>query len=36
VKLKWIAAVVSVMMAGVAVDQNINATGAMFPYPIYN
>ena len=35
VKLKWIAAVVSVMMAGVAVAQNINAAGATFPEPIY-
>jgi phosphate transport system substrate-binding protein len=36
VRLKWIAAVVTVMMAGVAVAQNINAAGATFPYPIYN
>lgn len=35
-KLKWIAAVVTVMMAGVAAAQNINAAGATFPYPIYN
>ena len=36
VKLKWIAAVVTVMMAGVGGAQNINAAGATFPYPIYN
>jgi phosphate transport system substrate-binding protein len=36
VKLKWIAAVLTVIMAGVAGAQNINAAGATFPYPIYN
>jgi phosphate transport system substrate-binding protein len=36
VKLKWIAAVLTVMAAGVAGAQNINAAGATFPYPIYN
>ena len=36
VKLKWIAAVLTVVMAGVAGAQNINAAGATFPYPIYN
>jgi len=36
VKLKWIAAVVTVMMGGVAVAQNINAAGATFPEPLYN
>jgi phosphate transport system substrate-binding protein len=36
VKSKLIAAVVTVMMAGVAVAQNINAAGATFPEPIYN
>jgi phosphate transport system substrate-binding protein len=36
VKLRWIAAALSVMMAGVACAQNINAAGATFPYPIYN
>jgi len=36
VKMKWIAAVVSVVMTGAAVAQNINAAGATFPYPIYN
>src|ERR1017187_7113504 len=36
VKLKWIAAVLAVMVAGVAAAQNINAAGATFPYPIYN
>ena len=35
VKLKWIAAVVTVMMAGVAVAQNINAAGGTFPEPLY-
>lgn len=35
-KLKWIAAVLTVIMAGVAGAQNINAAGATFPYPIYN
>ena len=35
-KMKWIAAVVSVAMTGAAVAQNINAAGATFPYPIYN
>jgi phosphate transport system substrate-binding protein len=35
-KLKWMAAVVTVMMAGAAGAQNINAAGATFPYPIYN
>jgi phosphate transport system substrate-binding protein len=34
--MKWIAAVVSVIMTGAAVAQNINAAGATFPYPIYN
>jgi phosphate transport system substrate-binding protein len=36
VKVKLIAAVVTVMMAGAAVAQNINAAGATFPYPIYS
>jgi phosphate transport system substrate-binding protein len=36
VKLKWIAAILTVMMAGAAGAQNINAAGATFPYPIYN
>jgi phosphate transport system substrate-binding protein len=36
VKVKLIAAVVTVMMAGAAGAQNINAAGATFPYPIYN
>src|ERR1035437_111095 len=36
VKLKWIAAVLAVMVAGVAAAQNINAAGATFPNPIYN
>jgi phosphate transport system substrate-binding protein len=36
VKLKWVAAVLTVMVAGVAGAQNINAAGATFPYPIYN
>jgi phosphate transport system substrate-binding protein len=35
VKLKWIAAIVTVMVAGVAGAQNINAAGATFPNPIY-
>ncbi len=35
-KLKWFAAVLTVMVAGVAGAQNINAAGATFPYPIYN
>lgn len=35
-RLKWIAAVLAVMTAGVAGAQNINAAGATFPYPIYN
>jgi phosphate transport system substrate-binding protein len=33
--MKWIAAVVSVVMTGAAVAQNINAAGATFPEPIY-
>jgi len=33
--MKWIAAVVSVMITGAAVAQNINAAGATFPEPIY-
>jgi phosphate transport system substrate-binding protein len=36
VRLKWIAAGLTIMMAGVAGAQNINAAGATFPYPIYN
>ena len=36
VKVKLIAAVVTVMMAGAAVAQNITAAGATFPNPIYN
>src|ERR1019366_8257252 len=36
VKLKWIAAVLTVVMAGAAGAQNITAAGATFPYPIYN
>ena len=36
VKLKWIAAVVTIMMAGAAGAQNITAAGATFPNPIYN
>jgi phosphate transport system substrate-binding protein len=36
VKLKMIAAVLTVTMAGVAGAQNINAAGATFPNPIYN
>jgi phosphate transport system substrate-binding protein len=36
VKLKWIAAVVTVMVAGAAGAQNINAGGATAPYPVYN
>jgi phosphate transport system substrate-binding protein len=35
VKLKWITAIATVMMAGVAGAQNINAAGATFPNPIY-
>lgn len=35
-KVKLIAAVVTVMMAGAAAAQNINAAGATFPEPIYN
>ncbi len=35
-RVRSIAAVLSVMMAGVAVAQNINAAGATFPEPIYN
>jgi phosphate transport system substrate-binding protein len=35
VKVKLIAAVVTVMMAGAAGAQNINAAGATFPNPIY-
>ena len=35
-KLKWIAAALTMMMAGVAGAQNINAAGATFPEPIYN
>ncbi|HEV2645623.1 MAG TPA: phosphate ABC transporter substrate-binding protein PstS [Acidobacteriaceae bacterium] len=35
-RLKWIAAGLTVMVAGVAGAQNINAAGATFPYPIYN
>jgi phosphate transport system substrate-binding protein len=35
VNLKWIAAVLTVMVAGVAGAQNINAAGATFPEPIY-
>ena len=34
-KLKWIAAVLMAMLAGVAGAQNINAAGATFPEPIY-
>ena len=34
-KMKWIAAVVSVTMTGAALAQNINAAGATFPEPIY-
>jgi phosphate transport system substrate-binding protein len=36
VKLKLIAAGLTVMLAGAAYAQNINAAGATFPYPIYN
>jgi len=36
VRLKWIAAVLTAMVAGVACAQNINAAGATFPNPIYN
>jgi phosphate transport system substrate-binding protein len=36
VKLKWIAAVVTVMMAGAAGAQNLNAAGSTFVYPILN
>jgi phosphate transport system substrate-binding protein len=36
VKLKWIAAVLTVMVAGAAGAQNLTAAGATFPYPIYN
>ena len=36
VKSRWIAAILTVTMAGVAGAQNINAAGATFPYPIYN
>ena len=35
-KLKSIAAAMTIMVAGVAGAQNINAAGATFPYPIYN
>jgi phosphate transport system substrate-binding protein len=35
VKLKWMAAVLTVAMAGAAGAQNINAAGATFPNPIY-
>ena len=35
-KLKWIAAVVAVMMTGAAVAQEINAAGSTFVYPILN
>lgn len=35
-RLNWIAAVLTAMVAGVAGAQNINAAGATFPYPIYN
>ena len=35
VKLKWIAAILTLMMAGAAGAQNINAAGATFPNPIY-
>jgi phosphate transport system substrate-binding protein len=34
--LKWIAAGLTAMVAGVAGAQNINAAGATFPAPIYN
>jgi phosphate transport system substrate-binding protein len=36
VRLKCIAAVLTVMMTGAAGAQNINAAGATFPYPIYS
>jgi phosphate transport system substrate-binding protein len=36
VNLKYVAVALTVMVAGVAGAQNINAAGATFPYPIYN
>ena len=36
VRLKFVAAGLLAMLAGVAGAQNINAAGATFPYPIYN
>jgi phosphate transport system substrate-binding protein len=36
VKLKWMAAVLTVMVTSVAGAQKITAAGATFPYPIYN
>ena len=35
-KLRLIAAGLTVMLAGAAYAQNINAAGATFPYPIYS
>ena len=35
-KLKWMAAVLTVMVTSVAGAQKITAAGATFPYPIYN